>query len=78
MPGYLTAPVTGHAGVMTGQCNWLAPAAAAAVQGCLPDKLFAAFRPIPREDAAEGVEDPFEPSELPGSGATQDEGDMAE
>lgn len=43
--------------------------------GCLPDKLFSAFKPIPREDAEEdGVDDdPFEPSELP-SGATQDEG----
>jgi hypothetical protein len=50
------------------------------MQGCLPDKLFAALKPIPREDAAEGEEeDPFEPSELP-SGATQEEGqdDMAE
>lgn len=41
----------------------------------MPDKLFSAFKPIPREDAdEEGVDDdPFEPSELP-SGATQDEG----
>lgn len=54
-------------------------AAAMCLQGCLPDKLFAAFKPIPREDAAECEEDPFEPSELP-SGETQDEGqaDMAE
>lgn len=53
------------------------------VQGCLPDKLFAALKPIPREDAAEGdeEEDPFEPSELPSGAAQEPEGpdeDMAE
>lgn len=55
-------------------------------QGCLPDKLFAAFKPIPREDedeaageggdggAAAAYEDPFEPSELPGAaGASQEQ-----
>jgi hypothetical protein len=46
-------------------------------QGCLPDKLFAAFKPIPREDLGddgqEGEQDPFEPSELPSAGGgTQD------
>lgn len=53
--------------------------------GCLPDKLFAAFKPIPRddfgggaEDGQEGEEDPFEPSELPSAGGgTQDAVDAA-
>lgn len=53
------------------------------LQGCLPNKLFAAFKPIPQEDFAGGgegeeggEEDPFEPSELPsaGGGGTQDAG----
>lgn len=57
-------------------------AAAALLQGCLPDKLFAAFKPIPREDfgggEGEAEEDPFEPSELPSAcGGTQDAGDGA-
>lgn len=62
-----------------------AAAALLLLQGCLPDKLFAAFKPIPREDfgggegEGQGEEDPFEPSELPsaGGGGTQDAGDVA-
>ena len=52
----------------------------ASIQGCLPDRLFSAFKPIPRDDddmeEGEG-DDPFEPSELP-SGATQEDGQPAD
>lgn len=37
----------------------------------MPDRLFAAFKPIPRDGGQGEDEDPYEPSELP-TGATQE------